>query len=216
MKHRTTAASKGDATLSNHEGRDLGHRSSGRVFLTAVIRAWGTVGAVAPTSRGVARRIARLAEAEAGHVVAELGPGTGAITRELLAALPADSHLWAFEVYPPFVDELRTVVDDSRLTVMAESAEAIVGLPAREGLPGFDAIVSSLPFSLMGPAKTTEILHAAAQVLRPGGVFVALQYHPWHLAPLLRAEFTVVEREVYPWNIPPAMLLRARHPRQPR
>ena len=216
MKHRTIVASKGDATLSDHDRSDLGHRSSGRTFFEGMFRAWGTVGAVAPTSRGVARRITNLAQAEAGHVVAELGPGTGAITRELLAVLPADGHLWAFEVYPPFVAHLREMVDDSRLTVVAESAEAIGGLTAREGLPDLDAVVSSLPFSLMGPEKTTEILRAVARALRPGGVFVALQYHPWHLAPLLRAEFAVVEREVYPWNIPPALLLRARRPRQPR
>jgi phospholipid N-methyltransferase len=163
----------------------------------------------------VARRITNLAEAEAGHVFAEFGPGTGVITHELLAALLADGHLWAFEVYPPFVDHLRATVDDPRLTVVAESAEAIARLHEREGLPGFDAVVSSLPFSLMGSTQTTEILGAVARALRPGGIFVALQYHPWYLAPLLRAEFAVVEREVYPWNIPPATLLCARGPRQP-
>ncbi len=74
--------------------------------------------------------------------------------------------------------------------------------------------MSAVPFSLMGPAHTTQILRAAARALRPDGVFVALQYHPRYLAPLLRAEFAVVEREVYPWNIPPAVLLRARDPRR--
>ncbi len=207
-------ASKGDATLSDHHRSELGHRSSSRTFVKAMFRAWGTVGAVAPTSRGVARRITDLAEVEAGHVVAELGPGTGAITRELLAALPADGHLWAFEVYPPFVAHLRATVDEPRLTVVAESAESVGGLSAREELPALDAVVSSLPFSLMGSEKTTEILRATARALRPGGVFVALQYHPWHLAPIMRAEFAIVEREVYPWNIPPALLLRARRPRQ--
>ncbi len=183
-------------------------------FLAAFLRARRTVGAVAPTSRGVARRITRLAGVEAGHLVAEFGPGTGAITRELLAALPADGRLWAFEVYSPFVDLLRATIDDPRLTLVAESAEAIAGLREREGLPGFDAIVSAVPFSLMEPAQTTEILRAAAGALRPGGVFVALQYHPRYLAPLLRAEFAVVTREVYPWNIPPALLLRASAPRR--
>ena len=171
-----------------------------------------TIGAVAPTSRGVARRIARLAGAEDARFVAEFGPGTGAITRELLAALPPDGRLWAFEVYPPFVDHLRATIDDPRLTVVAESAEAITGFREREGLPGFDAVVSAVPFSLMDPGTTTEILRGVAGALRQDGVFVALQYHPWYLAPLLRAEFAVVEREVYLWNIPPATLLRAENP----
>lgn len=183
-------------------------------FLKAFLRDRRTIGAVAPTSRGVARRVARLAGAEAAHLVAEFGPGTGAITGELLAALPADGRLWAFEVYQPFVEHLRATLDDRRFTLVAESAVGIAGLRERDGLPGFDAVVSAVPFSLMDQAQTTEILRAAAGALRPGGVFVALQYHPRYLVPLLRAEFAVVEREVYPWNIPPATLLRASGPRR--
>jgi phospholipid N-methyltransferase len=182
------------------------------MFLRAFWDARRTIGAVAPTSHGVARRIARLAGAEGARVVAEFGPGTGAITRELLAALPPDGRVWAFEVYPPFVAHLRATIDDPRLIVVAASAEAIAGLREREGLPGFDAVVSAVPFSLMDPGVTTEILRVAARALRQDGVFVALQYHPWYLAPLLRAEFAVVEREVYLWNIPPATLLRAENP----
>jgi len=163
----------------------------------------------------VARRIARLSGLEAARTVAEFGPGTGAITLELLAALPEHGRLWAFEVYPPFVSHLRSTIDDPRLSVMALSAEALAEVQAAEGLPGFDAIVSALPFSLMEAAQTTKILRAAARTLHPDGVFVALQYHPRYLAPLLRAEFEDVNREVYPWNIPPALLLRARGPRKP-
>ena len=198
--------------MSDRDPRTLAHRPSHWTFLKEFLRARRTVGAVAPTSRGLARRIAQLARAEAAHAIAEFGPGTGAITGELLSALPADGRLWAFEVYPPFVAHLRATLDDPRLIVVAESAEAIAGLREHQELPGFDAIVSAVPFSLMDPAHTTEILRAAAQALRPDGIFVALQYRPRYLAPLLRAEFTVVEREVYPWNIPPATLLRAGNP----
>ena len=183
-------------------------------FLQAFFRAPGTIGAVAPTSAGVARRIASLAGAESARVIAEFGPGTGVITRELLAALPADGRLWAFEIYPPFVEHLRATINDRRCTVVAESAEAISALREREELPAFDAIVSAIPFSLIARRQTSQILRAAARVLRPDGIFVALQYHPRYLAPFLRAEFAVVERELYLWNVPPAMLLRARGPRQ--
>ncbi len=181
-------------------------------FLKAFLRARRTVGAVAPTSRPVARRMARLAQAESARRIGELGPGTGAITRELLAAMPADGRLWAFEIYGPFVDHLRATIDDPRFSLVAESAEAITAVQRREGLPGFDAIVSAIPFSLLDSAQTSQILEAAADALQPGGVFVALQYHPRYLAPFLRRRFTDVRREWYPWNIPPAMLLRAANP----
>lgn len=165
-----------------------------------------------PTSRGLGRRMASLAGIDSAQVAAEFGAGTGVITRELLAALPAAGRLWAFEIHPPFVEHLRATINDRRFAVVAESAAAVADFHEREHLPAFDVIVSALPFSLIGPEQTTAILCAARRVLRPDGRFVALQYHPRYLAPLLHAEFVTVERKVYPWNIPPAVVLRARGP----
>ncbi|MEX2599113.1 MAG: methyltransferase domain-containing protein [Dehalococcoidia bacterium] len=182
-------------------------------FLREFVRARRIVGAVAPTSKGVGRRMAQLAGVRDARSIAEFGPGTGAITHELLDALPADGRLWGFEIYPPFVQHLSETIKDPRLTVLTESAEAIAGLRERETSDGFDAVISSIPFSLIGPEQTFAILRAVSQSLRPGGIFVALQYHPRYLAPHLRAEFASVEREVYPWNIPPATLLSAHTPR---
>ncbi|HEU5318032.1 MAG TPA: methyltransferase type 11, partial [Chloroflexota bacterium] len=67
----------------------------------------------------------------------------------------------------------------------------------------------ALPFSLMGRDVTREILAVAQRALRPGGTFLALQYHPWYLPPLVRECFGACERHPYVWNVPPALLLRA-------
>lgn len=187
---------------------------SGWSFLTAFLRARRTVGAVAPTSRGVARRIAGLAGLRSARLVAELGPGTGAITRELLAALPPDGQLWAFEIYAPFVEQLETSIRDPRFHLVAASAEKIGEVRDRLGLSQFDAIVSAIPFSLLSRPQSLAMLRAAAESLQPDGALVALQYHPRYLPPLLRAEFGRVEREFFPWNFPPALLFRASRPRR--
>jgi phospholipid N-methyltransferase len=182
------------------------------MFLREFLRARKTVGAVTPTSRGLARRIAEVAGVRSARLVAELGPGTGAVTAELLAALAPTGQLWAFEIHPPFIQHLETTVRDERFRLVAESAETIDAARQRAGLDQFDAIVSAIPFSLLPPDQTRRMLRAAAGALRPGGVLVALQYHPRYLAPLLRAEFAVVRRELFLWNLPPAMLLRASGP----
>ena len=180
-------------------------------FLGAFLRARKTVGAIAPTSGYVARRMAVLAGVPRARAVAELGPGTGAITQHLLEALPADGQLRGYELFPDFVEHLRATVIDPRFTIVAASAETIDAAAAGSGA-GFDAIVCSIPFSLLTHEQTLAILRASALALRPGGTFVALQYHPTYLAPLLRQVFRTVERHVTPWNLPPAMLLRARDP----
>jgi phosphatidylethanolamine/phosphatidyl-N-methylethanolamine N-methyltransferase len=187
--------------------------SSTWTFLQGFLREPRRVGAIAPTSTGLARRMAARAGAGRARAVAELGAGTGVITRELLRALPDDGRLWAFEIHPPFVEHLRATIDDPRLTVVAQSAATIGEVAAGAGLPGFDAVVSALPFSLFGAEQTAALVHAARLALRPGGRFVALQYRPTYLPPFLRAEFGSVAREIYPWNLPPALVLRARAPR---
>lgn len=192
------------------DARRHAHGPSYRAFFTAFVRDRKTIGAVAPTSRGVARRMARLGRIRNARNVAEFGPGTGAITGSLLEALPADGRLWGYEVYEPFVEQLREDFDDPRMTVLSESAENVTRLRESGAPDGLDAIVSSIPFSLIGREQTAHILEQANAALRPGGLFVALQYHPRFLAPLMREAFPAMKREVYPWNIPPALLLTAR------
>lgn len=179
-------------------------------FLKAYFKDWHTVGAVAPTSRAVARKMASLGGVQYAKAIAEFGPGTGAITTELLAALPTDGRMWAFEVYEPFVEHLREHVHDSRFTLLQRSAAEIGEIRRAEVPGGFDAVISSIPFSLIGPEGTREIVQAVAENLRPGGMFVALQYHPTFLRPYLLEAFEQVRRNPYPWNIPPTLLLTGR------
>ncbi|MBI2939328.1 MAG: methyltransferase domain-containing protein, partial [Chloroflexi bacterium] len=181
-------------------------------FLLAFWRARKTIGAIAPSSDGLARRIAQLADVGRARTVVEFGPGTGAITRRLLEVLPSDGQLWAFEVYPPFIAYLREAIRDPRLTVVGESAERVTQLRGALG-SDVERIISAVPFSLLPKAETQQMLRASASVLHPAGIFLALQYHPRYLAPLLRNEFARVDGHWYPWNLPPALLLTARHPR---
>ncbi|MGE3855363.1 MAG: class I SAM-dependent methyltransferase [Dehalococcoidia bacterium] len=182
-------------------------------FIRAFIRNRQTIGAVAPTSAGVGRNMARLGGIAHAKKVVEFGPGTGAITAQLLAALPADGQLWAFEIYEPFLEKLRESFHDPRLTLLGQSAEQVRALRAAEAPEGFDAIICSIPFSLLPPPVTSEILAAAAASLRPGGIFVSLQYHPTYLPPILRQHFHAVRRNWFPWNVPPTFLFTAIEPR---
>jgi phospholipid N-methyltransferase len=159
--------------------------------------------------------MAKLGGVQHARAIAEFGPGTGAITHELLRALPADGRMWAFEVYAPFAAHLRETVHDSRFTLLERSAAEIGDVRQREVPAGFDAVISSIPFSLIGPEGTREIVRAVAQNLRPGGMFVALQYHPTFLRPFLLEAFEQVRRNPYLWNIPPTLLLTGRGVRHP-
>ncbi|HVE67752.1 MAG TPA: methyltransferase domain-containing protein [Solirubrobacteraceae bacterium] len=189
--------------------RDLAERL---VFLRGYLRAPGAVGSVTPSSLSLGRRMARLAHVDRAASVLELGAGTGSVTRALLEALPAGARLWAFEIDGEFARGLRARFDDPRLEVVERSAADAPAVMERAGVRAVDAVVSALPFSLLGRDVSRSVLDAAARVMRPGAALVALQYNPWYLAPLLRERFGTLERRLWLWNLPPAVLLRAHAP----
>jgi 16S rRNA (adenine1518-N6/adenine1519-N6)-dimethyltransferase len=92
------------------------------------------------------RRIADAVEAAPGQGVVEIGPGTGALTGELLRRYP---HLVALEVDERAIAHLRTALpalDVRRQDVLAVSWEA---LAAERGGPL--AVVGNLPYYITSP-----------------------------------------------------------------
>ena len=171
------------------------------------------VGAILPSSAGISRQIARLLGAEGLTNVAEMGAGTGPITRALLDAMPADGRLWSFEIDPKLADGLRRRFDDPRLTVVEDSAAEAPRLAREAGLDGFDGVVSAIPYTLLGSRLTVDLLEAARAALRPDAPMVLIQYRPDYIVPYLRHVFGGFERHFYGWNVPPAFLFRVRAPR---
>jgi phosphatidylethanolamine/phosphatidyl-N-methylethanolamine N-methyltransferase len=199
---------------SSHDKSSSGQRVSNRDFLRSFFQDYKTVGAVRETTRGVARKICELAGIPGATRVAEFGCGTGPITTEILHQLPPEGLLWGYEVHEPFADHLRSSIDDSRFRLYEESATKIVEHRREADLPPFDAVISTIPFSYLSHQQSTELLRAVIDTMSDDGVFVALQYHPTYLPPLLRKHFDSVTRDVYLWNVPPANLFTATKPRR--
>jgi phosphatidylethanolamine/phosphatidyl-N-methylethanolamine N-methyltransferase len=199
---------------ASSQDKQSGHRLSNRDFLKSFFKDYKTVGAIRETSRGVAKRICELAGVANASRIAEFGCGTGPITQVILEQMPEDGLLWGYEVHQPFVDHLRSTIDDERFTLFEESATLIVDHRRDAGYPPFDAIISTIPFSYLSHEQTTELLRAVVDTLDDNGAFVALQYHPTYLPPFLRTHFDSVTRDVYLWNVPPANLFTAKNPRR--
>lgn len=139
------------------------------------------------------------------RVVVELGVGTGCVTRALLERMRPDARLISLEINPAFVAEARRDIADPRLTVMEACATALPAILAAEGIGRVDAVVSSLPLSIMDDDAVDRILDAARDALAPGGRFMQYQYS---LAQAHRfsERFDDVAVDFTPLNIPPTFV----------
>ena len=178
-------------------------------FLAGFLRRPDKVGTFIPSSRIMVRRILDVGEVESARRIVELGPGTGAVTREILRRMPAQAKLVALETDPNFVTFLRQAHPDPRFEVQHCGAHEIGST-----LSDVDLVVSGIPFSCIEPDEARQTLSAIRQVLRPGGLFVAYQLRD-HVARFAEPLFGPT-RPVIEWrNIPPLRVFVWKQPSSP-
>lgn len=134
--------------------------------------------AVAPSSRELAA--AMLAELPPdAHRVIELGGGTGALTRALLAHGIRGDALLVLELNEELHAHLRARFPGVR--VEEGDARDLPAIAARTGFLAAgpaDAIVSGLGLLSMPREAQQAVLEAAFACLRPGGRFIQFTYGP--------------------------------------
>ena len=182
--------------------------------------------AVVPSSRYLVRAMVEPLRWKDVETAVELGPGTGAMTRELLDFLPRDSLLLAFEINPDFIRYLRGSIDDDRLQIVEAGAETAGSELRRRGIGRVDGVVSSLGMTLMDEPRIDSIFRGLAPFLDADGAFTQYQYlssFRWDggrpvnfdIRSVLERYFESVDSSIVWRNIPPAFVHRCRVSRAP-
>ena len=166
------------------------------------------VGAIAPSAPALARAMARAAQFDNGNgdLLVELGPGTGSVTRALLAAgvseerlvlVERDRHLYAWlERHFP------------RATVLHSDARRLDEILPDGQAGRVSTVVSSIPLKSLPRNERAEIVQAAFRVLSNGGCLV--QYSYGVPSPLPCDALGLIGRRVAfaAANLPPATVWR--------
>ena len=171
-------------------------------FLRGFARNPAQVGSVVPSSRYLEQRLVREARIAEARTVVELGPGTGGTTAAFLRAMTPAARLLAIELDHEFHHHLCESLADPRLILELGSAERIAEFLATHRLPAPDAIVSGIPFSTMPPDVSDRVAATVAQVLRPGGRFVAYQVRA-HVAEFVSPYLGQPDKQWEVVNVPP-------------
>ena len=161
--------------------------------------------------------------------VLEVGPGTGAFTKQIVRRLDGRGRLDLWEISPKFVEHLKKRFEKEKLFRETTTKLHLNRGDIRE-LPGkatYDFVVSGLPFNNFTPKEVEGFLEHFRKLLKPGG---HLSYFEYIAVRKLQKPFVGKERrdriagiekvvdrfaeayqvrsEIVPINIPPA---RVRH-----
>jgi len=148
------------------------------LFLREYVRNFRTTGAILPSSRGLARALSRYVDGDRPKWILEVGPGTGAVTQEIIARMGPEDRLDLVELNGCFVRRLRERFETEAAFQAAAPRcrifhQAVEALPAQ---PTYDVIVSGLPLNNFTPQEVSEILRVLRGLLRPGGTLSFFEY----------------------------------------
>ncbi|MFF2861180.1 class I SAM-dependent methyltransferase [Streptomyces rubiginosohelvolus] len=165
--------------------------AEGWTFLIEAVRDLRTTGAIAPSSKSLARLLTDLVQEHKAQPlnVLEVGAGTGSVTRALIPRLSSGSSLDIVEANARFAARLRHLVrthprlagERDRVTVHHTLVEHLV--TGRR----YDVIISGLPFTNFTSAQVDTIMNRYLQLLQPGGTLTYFAYRGTRYARALTA-----------------------------
>jgi phospholipid N-methyltransferase len=150
-----------------------------REFYQQFRRQYRNTGSILPSSRGLARAlVSQVRRRRAPARILEVGPGTGAVTDELLSALRPGDQLDIVEINAEFVALLGRRFEDEPLWRSRRGQARLIHAPL-QSVPGegvYDYMISGLPLNNFPLALVRDIFQAYRRLLRPGGVLSYFEY----------------------------------------
>jgi phosphatidylethanolamine/phosphatidyl-N-methylethanolamine N-methyltransferase len=172
-------------------------------FLGAWLKNPLKTGAVAPSSRFLARLMASYVDPASKGPVIELGPGTGPVTQALIARGVDRSRLFAIEYSADFAKLLRQRFPG--ITVIQGDAYAIANTMRPFLTKPASAIVSSLPLLTRPEQERAALLRAAFDLAEPDAPFIQFTYGGKPPIPAnALAKLSVEKSRTIFFNLPPA------------
>ncbi|MEK6701517.1 MAG: hypothetical protein AABZ53_04590 [Planctomycetota bacterium] len=170
------------------------------LFLGEFFRSPLRIGALYQSPPRIARALAVELGLESAAAVAEFGPGTGPVTREILSRIPADCRFFAVERNRRLARAFRTRFPG--VTLYEDSAEHVRELCGKSGIDRLDAVVTSIPWIVLPPSVQESMLLETTAMLRPGGRFNMITYRSpssvlvRRMMAQLQRHFSVVEPNI--------------------
>ncbi len=174
-------------------------------FLQTFFKERKQVGALAPSSRFLVKKMCDTIDFSNVKNIIELGPGTGVFTEELLQRAPKDCKIFVIELNESFYNLLKNKITDPRVILLRESADNLDAIISEHQVESVDAILSSLPLAVIPDQIRKKIIIKSHTVLKEGGRYVQYQYS-LNAKKLIERKFGKLKMGFVAINIPPAFV----------
>lgn len=168
------------------------------------------VGAILPTSSITARRMASVIDPHSNLPVLELGPGTGVITKAILAHGVRPADLYSVEYSQDFVDHLKRAFADVNI-LHGDVFELDAALGENKDLK-FDSIISAVPMLNFPMDRRIWLVENLLTRMPRGRPLMQITYGPMPPVPAGKGNYTVKHYDFVVRNVPPAQLWVYRSP----
>lgn len=156
-------------------------------------------GAIAPSSKALAKAMVKHINFSTAKHIVELGPGTGVFTRELLQNMKKDSTLTCVELNDEFIARLKKI-PDKRIKVVKGDATQLSSIVSNANY-----IVSGLPVANFGE-KRTQLYE---EIKKTAPVYIQFHYTTF-IEKHLKEHFVITHKELVLNNLPPATVYTMR------
>jgi phosphatidylethanolamine/phosphatidyl-N-methylethanolamine N-methyltransferase len=173
-------------------------------FFKGMMQGPKTVGSIVPTSSITARRMASVVNPQSGLPVLELGPGTGAITKAILANGIEPRNLVAIEYSTDFYQHLlRTYPGVHFINGDAFDLDKTLGVLRGQT---FDCVISGIPLLNFPMKARVALLESLLDRMPAGRPVVQISYGP--VSPIIAQpdRYHIQHFDFVVRNIPPAQL----------
>jgi len=164
------------------------------------------MGAVVPSSAGLARAMAHWLPDHPRDWVLELGPGTGPVTEALLKRGLAADRLLPVEKSPELAKMLQVRFPQVKV-VEGDACELDKVVFENTGERQVGAVISSLPLRSFPKDLEERVTRKIFEVLKPGGCWVQFTYHFYKRRINGSNPFDLQSTSMIWLNVPPARVL---------
>lgn len=177
-------------------------------FLTEYIRNPQTIGAIAPSSKYLAKNMIKNIDFANCSAIAEYGAGTGIFTAEVIRKRKKGTKFLVIEQNKRFYSILHRKFGKCKdVYIVHGDARNLADYMKEYNISHIDYIISGLPFASLPANISDGILKSTRKILaRSHGKFITFQYTLFKIG-LFRRFFDIAEIKYILRNLPSAFVL---------